>query len=115
MHTHGWLLPNLVGSFSEPSFVDRDEVARSVTLALLELAAAFAASIGRHCGLDPDPYLKKIHRRRVAVTAHDNPESGQAVEHCEYGERQVRPVFPYGTGGESLVGTGRSAELFRGK
>lgn len=108
VHTRGWLLPNLVGTFSEPPFMGRDEVARSVTLALLELATAFTASIGGHCGLNPDSYLKKIHRRRVAVTAHDNPEGGQAIGHREYGERQVRPVCPYGIGGESFVSTGEA-------
>lgn len=104
VHTRAWLLPNLVGTFKEPPFMDRDEVARFVALALLELATAFATSIGGHCGFDPDPYLKKIHQRRVAVSAIDNPEGGQAVGHREYGERQVSPVFPHGTEGASFIG-----------
>lgn len=102
-HTRGWFLPNIVGTFDEEPFMDDREVAATVTLQILELASAFAAALGGHTGMDTDEYQRKVHQRRVGVTATDSA-TGQPVGHREYGRRQVSPTFPLGTDGSSFLG-----------
>lgn len=102
-HTRGWFLPNIVGTFDEPLFMDGQEVAVTVTLQILELASAFAAALGGRTGMDTDDYQRKVHQRRIGVTATDSA-TGQPVGHREYGQRQVSPTFPLGTDGSSFLG-----------
>lgn len=85
--THGraWLLPNIVGTFDESPFMDRNDISITVTLQVLELATAFARSIGGHSGADTDLYQRKVHQRRLGVTAADRPPAEYAVSHSDYG------------------------------
>lgn len=102
-HGRGWFLPNVIGTFEEQPFSDRNEIAVTVTLQILELATAFAVAVGGHTGMDTNEYQRKVHQRRVGVTAADREQAGHAVSHREYGERQVAPRFPMGTGGASFA------------
>lgn len=74
--------------------MERDEVAVTVTLQILELADAFAVALGGHTGSDIDEYHRKTHQRRIGVIAASSEQSGQPVSHREYGQRQVAPTFP---------------------
>ncbi|NQX10367.1 hypothetical protein HQQ80_01870 [Microbacteriaceae bacterium VKM Ac-2855] len=104
-HGRGWLLPNIVGTFDEEPFMERSDVATTVTLQLLELADAFATAIGGHTGISIENYKRKIHQRRIGATAADRPHDGQAVSHRDYGLERAAPSFPLGTDGSSFRGT----------
>lgn len=103
-HGRGWFLPNVIGTFDEAPFMDRNEIAVTVTLQILELATAFAVAAGGHTGADTDEYLRKVHLRRLGVTEADRENDGNAVSHREYGNRVLAPRFPMGTGGASFAG-----------
>jgi len=102
-HGRGWFLPNVVGTFEEAPFMTRGEVAVTVTLQIMELATAFAAALGSHTGMDTNEYQRKVHQRRLGASAADREQTGHAVGHREYGQRQVAPTFPLGTDGASFA------------
>lgn len=102
-HGRGWFLPNVIGTFQEKPFSDRDEIAATVTLQILELATALAVAVGGHTGMDTNEFQRKVHQRRLGVTVADREQAGHAVSHREYGQRQVAPRFPMGTGGASFA------------
>lgn len=83
--------------------MDRNEIAVTVTLQILELATAFAVAAGGHTSADTDEYLK-VHLRRLGVTEADRGNDGNAVSHRECGDRVLAPRFPMGTGGASFPG-----------
>lgn len=103
--THGraWFLPNVVGTSDEAPFADADEIARTVTLQLLELATALANVLHGHAGVDVEEFQRKVHSRRLGVSGADGTANGQAVHHRDYGRRQVEPTFPNGGTGASFT------------
>jgi len=102
-HGRGWFLPNIIGTFDEAPSMDRNEIAVTVTLQILELATAFAVAASSHAGSDADEYLRKVHMRRIGATAADRENAGRAVGHREYGDRFLEPRYPMGTGGASFA------------
>lgn len=102
-HGRGWFLPNVLGTFDEEAFMDRGEVAITVTLQILELATAFSVAVGGHTGAATDDFERKVHQRRLGATAADRDQPGHAVSHREYGQPPTVPRFPMGTGGSSFA------------
>lgn len=104
-HGLGWLLPNVVGTVDEDPMSTPQETLLTVVLSTIEVADALVRTAGGYTGTDVDPHLKRIHQRRLGVSAALGIPTGYAIHHSEYGDRTVAPRFPHGTGGASFAGS----------